>query len=251
MLFVTYDERYVKGAGATLFSRDTNLLEVETILSRTFTIFASPGMGMAFTSSAVFMGLILYLIGFKKLPKYQKFFAFSILINLFLVYIWNSFGSYYGYRYFVFTAIPLFVIPLGRFFLLIRSNLTKSIICLSLVFFPLLSLLYWTSSADYAVQIVSLDSAGFEYYDINHQYHINALREFINQPLLQLSNRLNLGIRNVFPSSLVSSMPVHNALFSEMRYLGYVFLSLSTYLFATSSSFKRWLVRDTEKSLYA
>ncbi|MEI7999303.1 MAG: hypothetical protein WCH62_07365, partial [Candidatus Omnitrophota bacterium] len=76
-------------------------------------IFFGPDWGLVFTAPFLLLGVWgLFLLD---VPWKKKYILLSIpiLVNFYIIFVSGHQGSYYGYRYLIATAFPLFVIPLA------------------------------------------------------------------------------------------------------------------------------------------
>lgn len=80
---------------------------------RFLTVFFGMDWGLVFTAPFLILGTAALFL--KDLPwqRYQVLLALPLLINLYILIIWKGQGSWYGYRYLLFAAIPVLSLPLA------------------------------------------------------------------------------------------------------------------------------------------
>lgn len=104
-------------------------------------IFVGLDWGLAFTAPFILLGIF----GIWKLPSPEKsrfaLLALPLVINLYLLLIWSGQGSWYGFRYFIFSAIPVVLLPLASLISQGWSNPRIRWALILIAFFPTASML--------------------------------------------------------------------------------------------------------------
>lgn len=141
-------------------------------------------MGMAYTAPVVLISLAALWLYRNKLPKELLFLSAFVLINFYIAVMWRSFGSYYGYRYVTFTALPLLSVYLVTLIddLLARfGKITLICACAAIVYFPVMSMLVFERYAPYGLSRITT-TYGFKTYT-QPTYHKELLLELIHNPI--------------------------------------------------------------------
>jgi hypothetical protein len=95
-----------------LKSKLFNLRPFQYYLSRLVYVLLWWDWGLIFTAPLVLMGLA----GMRFLGEYRRyayFLALPLLVNIVMILSWGSNGSFYGYRYFVYAALPIAMLGLA------------------------------------------------------------------------------------------------------------------------------------------
>jgi hypothetical protein len=79
-------------------------------------IFFGLDWGLVYTAPYILIGSIGLFIFKYPAQKYFKWLFFVLGLDFYIVMIWGSQGGWYGYRYFIASAIPLLVLPVALFF---------------------------------------------------------------------------------------------------------------------------------------
>lgn len=85
------------------------------IIKRLIHVFIGQDWGLLFTAPFLLLGfgvLLAYEIPYR---KQIIFLSFSLLVNFYTIVFFGSQGGWYGYRYLVASALPVFVLPLAVF----------------------------------------------------------------------------------------------------------------------------------------
>ncbi len=194
------------------------------LLSRISFILINPGMGLVFTATGVIFGMAVYFPQIFKnriQPRWIFFFWLFSLVNFYIIINWRTFGSFYGYRYFVHTASPILAFPIAMFITKISSHSKKVLITIATTVIPVLSMFYWETSSAYTMSRFDPPN-GVGYYDIPHDYHISLLTSFMDNPFSIFATRLKHGLlSNLVPQSH-DLMSQHQVFFSEARTILYI-----------------------------
>lgn len=108
-----------------------------------------------------------------------------LLVNLYVIICWRVHGGWYGYRYFVPVAAPLFIYPLA---LLLSwagkrwSRQTVLIISLIIGVMPLLSMLAFEGNSSSLTLTNTMEYFGMTDW-ANNAYQINVWKTLVEQPL--------------------------------------------------------------------
>lgn len=134
----------VRNDSATQYERHTflRLLKLHPIdfyFKRFFQIFFGVDWGLVFTAPFLLAGLAGIRWMKTAMRKELLLLLLPSLVNLYIVIMWNTQASWYGYRYLVFMLFPLLVYPLG---LLLKSARKD----LGAVIFPILTILATVST---------------------------------------------------------------------------------------------------------
>ncbi len=80
-------------------------------LKRSYTVLFGADWGLVYTAPFLILGFIALII--KKIPQKRDFLILllPIAVNFYLIVCWKGQGSYYGYRYFIYPAIPILAVP--------------------------------------------------------------------------------------------------------------------------------------------
>jgi len=128
------------------------------------------------------------------LPKELLFLTAFAAVNFYFAIIWKSFGSYYGYRYVVFTASSLLCIYLALLTddILARIGKIKTILLYSaLMYLPLMSMFAFERSGKYSFGLITT-SYGVDTYS-QPTYHTQLLADLVHAPLLPLMHAVTAG----------------------------------------------------------
>jgi hypothetical protein len=154
-------------------------------LKRIFHIFFWFDWGLIFTAPFIFIGLI-YLFKIKyKLKIPMILILLPSLLNLYIAIAWGTQGGWYGYRYIVFSLIPVLVLPFALFINNIRENFNyrKILIILFIVsIFPVLSMLAFEGNStnltlSYIKQYFGISGWG------NNTYQLEVWKTLFTQPI--------------------------------------------------------------------
>jgi hypothetical protein len=126
---------------------NSRLAEINNFIfyfKRIFHIFFWFDWGLIFTAPFIFIGLF-YLFKIKSKLKIPMILLFlPSLLNIYIAIKWGTQGGWYGYRYIVFSLLPVLVLPFALFI----NNISKKlgyrkilIILFAVAVFPVLSLL--------------------------------------------------------------------------------------------------------------
>lgn len=146
-------------------------------------VFLGMDMGILYTAPALPIAILALWMNRNRIPGVFFFLAAFAAINLYLAMAWKSFGSYYGYRYVVFTALPLLSPFLVCFFDQARARLGKLrviLFCILLAYFPVMSMLVFERTATYGFHLV-VNSYGVDTYT-QPTYHKDLLVELVHDP---------------------------------------------------------------------
>lgn len=152
---------------------------------RIFHIFFWFDWGLIFTAPFIFIGLF-YLFKIKSKLKIPMFLLFlPSLLNIYIAIKWGTQGGWYGYRYIVFSLIPVLVLPFALFINNISKKLSyrKILIILFIVaIFPVLSMLAFEGNStnltlDYIKQYFGISGWG------NNTFQLEVWKTLFTQPV--------------------------------------------------------------------
>lgn len=100
--------------------------------------------------SAPFLLIGLAGLAIKSGFRYRRYFilaALPLLMNIYILVIWKTQGGWYGYRYLLFTAVPVLIVPFAVFLNTLQKRSRRLFWgCVSLAIFPTLSMLVFEHS---------------------------------------------------------------------------------------------------------
>jgi hypothetical protein len=157
--------------------------DLDFYYQRIVQILLGTDMGIIFTAPALLIAVIGFTFHWFRLPLWYSLVATLFLINVFITAQWCSTGSFYGYRYFAFTATPLLAVFLAHTLKPLVSRIsqfsTLILICLfSLYSFS--SLLLFGLKGGFSLDSVQT-ICGFPAYG-NSDYQLNVLRVVGSDP---------------------------------------------------------------------
>lgn len=148
-------------ASNKLFETSDFLFKFEPLyfyIKRTWTVLLGADWGLVYTAPFLILGAAgLFL---KKLPHQRAFVlaALPLLVNFYILIIWKGQGSYYGYRYILFAAVPVLLIPLAAFVEWFESKTPHADkILIALAIPPLLSMLLFEGSEFTTLAVVTTE----------------------------------------------------------------------------------------------
>lgn len=222
-----------------------------------FSVIARPDMGILFTSTPVFVGTILFMIYWRRLPTYMKFMSLSILSNLAITVLWGSYGGSYTYRYFLYSTAPIVALPLAHFIQSLERNrhhYTTRLIVFLMGFIPIISLLSYSTKQEFS-QSSYVDLAGHVQYQASNTMHTDMIVDFLKKPYWVLGYRIYFSILGIFNRTQVQLLQLgsQEQVYSLIRTLLYLFVTLP-FVFGISNSgrikivnlFNSGLRRNTE-----
>ena len=203
----------------------TNLTDVMHIpsfshaIGRVIHVFFGLDMGLIFTAGSTIIGFIILIPFIFK--KWNWLLGLSLLSNLYVVITWTEFGSFYGYRYLVFTLYPFAFLGILKLFNveMIKARVLKYLLYLA-TFVNLYSLIAWQTAPSYR-----LNSSDYEapYYQKNS---LSGLSHFNISPIL---THVKFGIIEFWKSFQIQNIQVlnigeihfsaHQILWLQIKYL--------------------------------
>jgi hypothetical protein len=189
--FTVADQGYLD-AGIRLF----RVHDFDFYYQRLVQIIFGPDMGIVFTAPALLIAIMSVPFTWRSGPVWFAMLASLLLINVFIAAQWCSAGSFYGYRYFAFTATPLVAIYLAYALTPLLSKISHLSIFVLISFFSLYavsSLLLFGLKGGFSLDAVQT-ICGFPSYG-NPDYQLNVLRIVGSDPLkvFELSFERSLG----------------------------------------------------------
>lgn len=218
------DQGYL-GAGDRLLA----LHDIRFYFSRLREIIVGTDMGLIYTAPAFVIAIISYIFHIKKLPFWYSSLAALFTINVFLAVQWCSAGSYYGYRYFVFTGMPLLVVYLA---MLIRPIANSISYISGMIFTILFSWMAMSSMLVFGVGgLFSLDRittiCGFPAYSnpLYQTYVMRMLSSDLTEPFVTAFDK---SIGGFFKGSYFNTL--QNQLFILYAFPSFVLISYMCYI---------------------
>jgi len=166
-------------------SRLTEVNNFMFYLKRLFHIFFWYDWGLIFTAPFIFIGLVyLFKARFKVNISLILLFL-PVLLNIYIAIRWGTQGGWYGYRYIVFSLIPILILPFALFF----NNISKKpyyrkilIILFMVAVFPVLSMLAFEGNStnltlDYVKQYFGISGWG------NNTYQLEIWKTLFSHPI--------------------------------------------------------------------
>ena len=175
----------------------TPTFDFEFYAQRLIDIIFGVDMGLVFTAPVLLLGIFLSARAWGLVPKSFFIFVSFVLINIYVTMAWKSFGSFYGYRYIVFTAFPLLALLAARGLDTLASRNVK-VLLLSLTcvlgFISFNSVLAFERSSVFSFSLINT-KYGTQTYS-NPVYHILLIQHLINNPFqfLEVSWKQGLGM---------------------------------------------------------
>jgi 2-polyprenyl-3-methyl-5-hydroxy-6-metoxy-1,4-benzoquinol methylase len=160
-------------------------------------------MGMLFTAPALLLGLAAMWRYRSNLPGEVMFLASLALLNIYFTMGWRSFGSFYGYRYICFTAMPLLAVPLVLMvddLLQAVSKLRVWVMAAMLSWLPLMSMMAFERSEKFAFSLIT-NEYGVQTYS-QPTYHLDLLQNLLLDPFATLSRAALTGVGAFFWAGL-------------------------------------------------
>jgi len=145
-------------------------------LKRLYTIFIGADWGLVYTAPYILVGIGALKLARFPTSKVKNVFiglALPLLMNLYILIIWKGQGSWYGYRYLVFSAAPVLIIP---FALLLQQFHTKRVwVYRALVAWsvlPLVSQLLYEATPTTYLNIVITEFGERNWGNLNYQIEV-------------------------------------------------------------------------------
>ncbi len=130
-------------------------------LKRIYLVIFGIDWGLLFTAPFLIIGVVAFF--FKKLPHRLIWILLSLplLINFYLLMIWKTQGSWYGYRYLVFNAIPILIFPFAWLIKSLSKNIIVTYSIMFLAFSSTLSMWVFEGSPNTQLFGVTTEFANF------------------------------------------------------------------------------------------
>jgi hypothetical protein len=196
-------------------------------------IFLGRDMGLVYTAPVLVVALIASWLYRSKLPKELLFLGGFCLFNFYFAIVWKSFGSYYGYRYLTYTALPLLAVPL----VLLVDDLLRAIgrwrvllLGVVLCYFPVMSTLAFNNSDKFQLARIA-NSWGVVTYTVPG-FHADLLTDLLNNPVNPVMRAWQTGFGSFFWRELSVQQTMQRA----SLYIGPPFLFLLLYWFIRTKS---------------
>jgi hypothetical protein len=196
--FSTFDQGY---AGAL----DRVVPEVDPLFYwvRIGEIFLGADMGLAYTAPVALISLGALFLYRDRLPNELLLLSTFALVNIYFAAIWKSFGSYYGYRYVVFTALPLLSIYLVTLIDHLRARFGRSALifaCVAIAYFPVMSMLVFERSGKYGFSRIT-NSYGIDTYT-QPNFHKDLLIDLLQNPFQPIVRAIQTGWSPIFSGAI-------------------------------------------------
>ncbi len=159
---------------------------------RTLTVFFGMDWGLIYTAPFLVLSMVLHFSQKYKFKKEILALSLPVFLNLYICIIWQGQGGWYGYRYFIFTAFVIFIVPFAIWIEKILMLPKKYLYLLMLIaFFPVLSMLTFEGAQN--LQIVGVTTEFGEKNGGNLDYQINVWKLFFTEPIHFLITVLKAG----------------------------------------------------------
>lgn len=168
-------------------------------------IFLGRDMGLIYTAPVLVLALISLWLYRKKIPKELLFLSSFCLFNFYFAIVWKSFGSYYGYRYIVFTALPLLTVSLMFLvddLIVAIGKFKVTLLAFFISYIPLMSVLVFERSGKYGFFRIT-NSYGVDTYT-QPNYHADLLMDLLSNPINPIVQAAKTGFGALFWADLSS-----------------------------------------------
>lgn len=163
--FYTVIKHFPEWATSNSYSFDTAAYESSGFLyqfesplfyfERLFDLLFGLDWGLIFTAPFFLIGLLFLLFSKVQDSISRKLWLWAtlpLLVNMYIVFIWKGQGSWFGYRYFLFAAIPVMLIPFSQWL----STLDRKMLFIvaGICLLPVFSNLWFANAEDTTLMIV-------------------------------------------------------------------------------------------------
>jgi len=198
--YSAYDQKYAGGVERVMPEMDPLFY-----WQRLQDIVFGADMGLIYTAPVLLLGILAVCLYGRRLPRELLFLSAFTLVNFYAAVMWRSFGSYYGYRYIVFTAMPLLAVYLmfGMDRLLSLGRGARLLLVVSIVavlVLPLVSMFVFAANSKYGLYRM-INEYGVATYS-QPGYHANLLTDLRENAEWLLTTSLNSGWEQVSLNNL-------------------------------------------------
>lgn len=148
---------------------------------RLWTVLFGMDWGLIWTAPFLILGCAGLLLKRLPLRKEHLVLALPLLVNLYILVIWKGQGGWYGYRYILFAAIPVLLLPLTA---LLKTARERSryfyIACMAWAAFPFLSMSIFDLAPKTVINSVVTEFG--EHNAGNLTYQIEVWKQFVGHP---------------------------------------------------------------------
>ncbi len=163
-------------------------------LKRIWGLIFGADFGLFFSAPYILIGLIsMFWIRKERICKYICILLLPLFVNLYMVIRIGCIGSWYGYRYIIFSLIPIIVYPLARTLSLLQERNRKLFIfVIILSVFPILSMISFEgNNTNLTLKVID---EGFGVLDWgNNNYQMEIYKTIITSPFQYLTYILKGG----------------------------------------------------------
>jgi len=110
---ITPDMLYPHEGYAQAVGRLTQVYPLTFYARRLLHILFGIDWGLIYTAPFIILSLPVPFVSRSALGRRLRVCLLTVIVNLYIIIVWRTQGGYYGYRYFVFFAMPLLVYPLA------------------------------------------------------------------------------------------------------------------------------------------
>jgi len=192
-----HDIRYYQGYINHPYIKE-NLLAIQSLdfyFRRFLHLLWGVDFGLVFSSPYLLLGLISFLwIKKDRIYKYITLALIPLIVNFYITLSYRTQGAWYGYRYLIFSLLPVIIYPLAYTFSLLAEKKLRSlfIITIAILIIPLLSMVSFEGN-DSNLTLKIIDQ-GFGVADYgNSTYQIEIYKTIYKQPVQYLFSLFKAG----------------------------------------------------------
>ncbi|MBZ0165692.1 MAG: hypothetical protein K8I00_02715, partial [Candidatus Omnitrophica bacterium] len=139
--------------------------------------------GLIYSAPFILIGSWATLVGKQPEKKYLRWSMAAMLVNFHIIVTYAAQGGYYGYRYFIFSIIPLLVVPLVGWLKDMEGRYGKKFLAAVglIALFPLFSMLCFEGNDSTLTQHIVQLANGYGY--SNHTYQWEVWKLLFTQPV--------------------------------------------------------------------
>ena len=161
------------------------LLDFEPIsfyIQRSLHILFGPDWGLIYSAPFILIGLCSLMILKSSFKNKLILLSLPLLVNFYILMAWKTQGGWYGYRYFIASAIPVMIIPITHFIQCAHNKIGRWIywILSIIAVVPFLSMLCFEGGQGFFVTVVK-QYFGTEGYG-NNMYQYNIWNALLSMP---------------------------------------------------------------------
>jgi hypothetical protein len=186
-----YNLHHISASDHLYFRTFLVLLSPQTItfyLNRLWGLLFGLDFGLIFSAPYLLLGLVSFFwIRKSKVSHYLLMLLIPLLVNLYLVICIGCIGSWYGYRYLVFSLLPVTIYPLACTLSMLeeKNRIAFLVILAILTIFPVLSMVSFEgNNANLTLKVVD---EGFGVLDWgNNTYQLEIYKMILTRPIQYL-----------------------------------------------------------------